>query len=400
MDAWVYLFSKFTHEALLFEALALFLGLFGYAIFYLIRKRKYGVAGKEVPSNIMKVYLAQLVGDAEEIRTQLFGLLGKGEASARLMANLQFQADMPAVPSAGAGATLAGAPVTTGQLMQDPKLAEKMKELEKKLTEQAQALDSVLNEKMKLEEELANAKTGSDGDAAAPADKGGADRAAPLQERVKQLEAQLAEYAIIEDDLANLKRLQKENKSLKQQIADSGGTPAPAKAEPELKVEKPATPAAAKPAPAAKAAEPAPAAPEAPTLDAAAPAPADAPEAPELNAAPAGHELNAAPAEGKEAAPAPTDPAVPDLSGPSDPDIATEVVDAAPSDPDHPADFESLVDVVEKNLADAAKSENVDAAPAEPAPDFQLESGPAAENQLDEKSEEQLQADFEKMLKS
>ncbi|MBS1961511.1 MAG: hypothetical protein JST04_04805 [Bdellovibrionales bacterium] len=379
MDAWVYLFSKFTHEALLFESLAIFLGLFGYAVFYLIRKRKYGVAGKEVPSNVMKAYLAQLVGDAEEIRTQLFGLLGKGEASARLMANLQFQADLPTTgaPAPGAGATLAGAPVTTTQLVQDPKLAEKLKELEKKLADQAGALDSVLNEKMKLEEELANAKSRSTGDDGKSPDKAGPDRAGPLQERVKQLEAQLAEYAIIEDDLANLKRLQKENKTLKQQLADAGASPAPAAAAPEV----PELAAAPKPATAKAAEEPAPeaAAPEMPSLEAA--AAAEAVAAPDAKAAP-------------------TKPAMPDLSGPNDPDIATEAVDSPhASGEDHPADFESLVDVVEKNLADAAKSENVDPTAA-PTPEFQLESGPASETKPDEKSEEQLQADFEKMLKS
>ncbi len=351
MDAWVYLFSKFTHEALLFEALAIFLGLFGYAVFYLIRKRKYGVAGKEVPSNVMKVYLAQLMGDAEEIRTQLFGLLGKGEASARLMANLQFQSDLPSLPSAGSGAMLAGAPVATTQLVQDPKLAEKLKDFERKLAEQATALDSVLNEKMKLEEQLANARM--DSGAGKSPEKGAIDRAAPLQERVKQLEAQLAEYAIIEDDLANLKRLQKENKSLKQQIADTGRSPLA-------------------PAPALKAA----------------PTPAPAPTDPE----PLGAEL--------EAALAPNANVLPDLSGPNDSDIATEVVDQShPHDPDHPADFESLVDVVEKNLADAAKSASLDSNAAT-APEFRLESGSALEIKPDEKSEEQLQADFEKMLKS
>jgi hypothetical protein len=361
MDAWVYLFSKFTHEALLFEALALFLGVFGYAIFYLIRKRKYGVAGKEVPSNIMKVYLAQLVGDAEEIRTQLFGLLGKGEASARLMANLQFQADMPALPSSGAGATLAGATVTTAQLVQDPRLAEKLKDLEKKLGEQANALDSVLNEKMKLEEELANARTRPE-DAGTPAEKGAVDRSGPLGERVKQLEAQLAEYAIIEDDLANLKRLQKENKTLKQQLAESGAPVSPKS--------EAATPAA-------------PATPELAPAPAAASAEASIDDVPDLVAASVAKKM-----------------AMPVADDRNDPDIATESVDPShPHDPDHPADFESLVDVVEKNLADAAKNDNVDPNAAT-TPDFNLEAGPASEDKTDEKSEEQLQADFEKMLKS
>ncbi len=380
MDAWVYLFSKFTHEALLFEALALFLGLFGYAIFYLIRKRKYGVAGKDVPSNIVKVYLGQLVADAEEIRTQLFGLLGKGESSARFLAGLQFQTDAgmtAAPPSTGTGATAAGASVTTTQLVQDlkpdPKLQEKLKELEKRLAEQSNALDSVLNEKMKLEEELANAKNDAPAlsTESGDADKGGAgpDRAGPLQERVKQLEAQLAEYAIIEDDLANLKRLQKENKTLKEQLAtaaEKGGAPAAAAAPtaPDL-AEKPAAPAPAAEAPAAAA----PAA-EAPNFD--------------------------LPKEEKKAAPAQPDP-----SESGGENIATEMVDNLhASDPAHPNDFESLVDVVEKNLADAAKSDTVDPNAPNPEPDFQLESGPTAELISDEKSEEQLQADFEKMLKS
>ncbi len=358
MDAWVYLFSKFSHEALLFEALGLSLGLFGYAIFYLIRKRKYGVAGKDIPSNIVKVYLAQLVADAEEMRIQLFGLLGKGEATSRLMAGFQSLGDAQ-VETSGAGAVAAGAPVASTQIVVDPKLAEKMRELEKRLAEQSNALDTVLNDKMKLEEELANAKanagssSGSDDDA-----KGGnPDRSGPMAERLKQLEAQLAEYAIIEDDLANLKRLQKENKSLKDQLAD-----------------------VAKGAPAATAAANAA---NTPTLNAA-PAPAPAVVAPTL----------AAPE--KKAA-----PIMPDTSGPASPDIATEAVDNQHNhDDDHPADFESLVDVVEKNLADAAKSDTVDPTTEVPPSDFNLEAGAVAETPPDEKSEEQLQADFEKMLNS
>ncbi len=369
MDAWVYLFSKFSHEALLFEALALFLGLFGYAIFYLIRKRKYGVAGEDVPSNIVKLYLAQLVGDAEEMRNQLFGLLGKGDASGKFLAGIQLNMEVPASAGTGAGATAAGAPVAT-QVLADPKLAEKMRELEKKLTEQAGALDAVLNDKMKLEEELANARAAA---SAAPAagEKGGASNAAgPMAERLKQLEAQLAEYAIIEDDLANLKRLQKENKSLKEQLAS--GAPAPV---------APA-PAAAAPAAAVAAPAPAPAVPEIPTLETP-PAEAKSDSAPE-----------------KKAAPAPA-PVMPDPTGPAGMDIATEVVADKPNDDEnHPADFESLVDSVEKNLAEAAKSDTVDpntgAAPAE----FNLDGAPGAEPNQNEKSEEQLQADFEKMLNS
>jgi hypothetical protein len=375
-DSWVYLFSKFTHEAMLFQALALCLGIFGYAIFYLIQKRKYGVAGKEIESGIVKVYLAQLVADAEEMRTQLFGLLGKGEASGRLLAGMQFQAGNLGAPSEGAGATAAGTPAVATQLVQDPKLQEKLKELEKKLAEQAGALDSVLNEKMKLEEELAGAK---DAQGATPA--GGPDKSGPLQERVKQLESQLAEYAIIEDDLANLKRLQKENKTLKQQLADvSGGTPIAKAATPETVA-----------APKAEA-------PKVETPDLGAAPTADAPAAPTLEAS----------------APPEVTPkmAMPDLGDTPESDIATEEVAKNASTADPSADFESLVDVVEKNLADAAKSESVDKTAGMPAPELNLDAAPAAAAETDiakdapnveqssEKTEEQLQADFEKMLNS
>lgn len=296
MDAWIYLFSKFSHEALLFEAFILFIGICGYSVFYLTRKRKYGVAGKDVPENIIKFYLAQLVVDAEEMRNQLFGLLGKGEATARLMGGASFSPDhhvaMPPVPTSAPGAALP-----------DPRLQEQLHDLEKKLAEQAGALDSVLNEKMKIEEELANAKAEAreNGAAVAASEAGSPDRTGPLQERVKQLEAQLAEYAIIEDDLANLKRLQKENKTLKQQLADTSSSVI------EVAVTTP---------PAAVAAE-------------------------------------------------------------------------------EPADFEALVDVVEKNLANTAGPLNTD-----PLETSLTADQPPSEQSKDEKSEEQLQADFEKMLNS
>jgi hypothetical protein len=435
-DSWIYLFSKFTHEAMLFQALAICLGIFGYAIFYLIQKRKYGVAGKEIESGIVKVYLAQLVADAEEMRTQLFGLLGKGEATGKLLAGLQFQADQFAGTSAegtaSTGATAAGTPLVSTQVVQDPKLQDKLKELEKKLAEQASALDSVLNEKMKLEEELAGAK-----DEAKGGTPGAPDKSGPLQERVKQLESQLAEYAIIEDDLANLKRLQKENKTLKQTLAEvTGGAPIPAAkpaadeapnldakpaaAEtPNLDAKPAATPDApnldaqpaavdapnldAKPAtPEAPNLDTKGATPEAPNLDpkAAKPAPTEvAPttETPTLDAAAPTTE-SATPT--LEAAPTKNDVVAPDLSGPAGSDIATEEVAKASGSSEPTADFESLVDVVEKNLAEAAKSENVNTTDT-PAADLNLDAGAKDDrNEKSEKSEEQLQADFEKMLNS
>ncbi len=227
MESWVYLFSKFTHEALLFEALILFLAFGAYAAFYITQKRKYGVAGNELPSNVVKAYLAQLMIDAEDMRVQLFGLLGKdgSQAATRTQTFVPGAVAMPPLPT------------------DNPQMAQQLKELEAKMNEQAKALDSLLGEKKRLEEELNQAKEATPASTAITPSSASAQDPA-LAEKVKTLEAQLAEYAIIEDDLANLKRLQKENKALRTQLDSAGlapaGTPTP-----ELKTEIPPTEAKA-----------------------------------------------------------------------------------------------------------------------------------------------------------
>src|SRR6185437_13812316 len=85
---WVYLFSKFTSEALLFEALIIFTLIALYSAFWLLRKRKYGVVETQVPASVVKYYLNELIVDAEQLRAQLFGLLSGGGISATPLANL------------------------------------------------------------------------------------------------------------------------------------------------------------------------------------------------------------------------------------------------------------------------------------------------------------------------
>lgn len=108
-----------------------------------------------------------------------------------------------------------------------------------------------------------------------------------LESRIKELEARLAEYDIISEDIADLSRYKEENERLKADLAGKGGAPAVAPA--------PAAPAVAA-APVAAAVAPAPAAVEPAPASAASPAPETAPE------------LAAAPAAAPEAAPA-ADPA-------------------------------------------------------------------------------------------
>lgn len=210
MTSLVFLFSKFTSEALFIEAALICMLCIGYATFWILNKRKYGVIDQDVPGGVVKDYLAHLIVDAEHLKVQLFGLLNSAHAGG---AHATFTA--PSLNLAGAG-TGAGA-----MSAEDPAFAEKLKELEAKLAEKEAALNGIVAEKERITSELQNAKEASN-------NAGGGDNS-DLLEKIKMLEARLAEYSVIEDDLANLKRLQQENTQLKQQLQAAGSaTPAAA----------------------------------------------------------------------------------------------------------------------------------------------------------------------------
>jgi hypothetical protein len=192
MTSWVYIFSKFTPEALLFEALIICLLLCVYTAFWVLKKRRYGSVETNLPSGPVKSYLNELISNAEHIRLQLFGLLSSPEYSR------------------GSQSIFGGGP--------DPETVKKLAQLEIKLAEQSKSLELATEEKSRLEKELAGSG-GSSGGAPLTGDAG-------LQKRVQELEGRLAEYSVIEDDLANLKRLQQENAQLKAQLAGKGETPA------------------------------------------------------------------------------------------------------------------------------------------------------------------------------
>ncbi len=205
MNSWVYLFSKFTSEALLFEALVICVLTGSYAAFWVIRKRRYGAADIQVPAGAVKYYLNDLIVNAEQLRLQLFGLL----------------ADKSATPT----------PSLVG-ISADPNLAKRLLEFEAKITEQAKALETITKEKLQIEKDLASARAnpGQPGtDAQDPTQK---QASAAMLKKITELEGKLAEYSVIEDDLANLKRLQQENAQLKEALTSKGGALPPVPAPP------------------------------------------------------------------------------------------------------------------------------------------------------------------------
>jgi hypothetical protein len=191
MSSWVYLFSKFTPEALLFEALMIFILLCSYMAFWILRKRRFGSVENTIPSGPVKEYLNELINNAEQIRLQLFGLLNSNEMQHK-------------------GYQIVGMNQTSAP---DPTLTIRLADLENKLTNQTKALEVLADEKSRLEKELAESRASSLANVTSAKTKGEGTK--ELQNKIHELEAKLTEYSVIEDDLANLKRLQQENEQLK-----------------------------------------------------------------------------------------------------------------------------------------------------------------------------------------
>ncbi|MEK6705328.1 MAG: hypothetical protein AABZ06_06025 [Bdellovibrionota bacterium] len=210
MRSWVYFFSKFSAEALLFEALILSILGAVYSAFWIMKKRRFGVIGDAVPDGVMKDYLNTLIYDAKHLRSQLFGLLIEAQTH-----HLEKPLAAPAIQPQE---TQSQAPTAV-----DPALEEKLSKfavLEKQVAEQAVKIEQILSEKTRLLQELDDIKAAGSNAENASADDSAL--IAELKRKLQTLESRLSEYSVIEDDLANLKRLQQENLQLKTRISGLG----------------------------------------------------------------------------------------------------------------------------------------------------------------------------------
>jgi hypothetical protein len=244
LDAWIYVFSRFTPEALVFQSILILALLALYAAYWLLKRRRVGADVPEVPAHLVRGYLLTLIHEAEDIRSQLFGLLTHEDHDARRTSRNSpsllkgagpslLTPEFPTPPGAGA----VHAPPSGVQ--NDPELAQKLRDLERKLQDQHQAYEGVISERERLLKELQELRAQK---STPSASNGSGD--AGLKDRLAELEARLAEYAIIEDDLANLKRLQQENLQLKAQLgtapaSSAVSTPAPVAAQPAAEVQTP-----------------------------------------------------------------------------------------------------------------------------------------------------------------
>lgn len=276
MEAIFQYLDHFSPEFLIIESALLVIIVALFVVTWIYNRKKYHALKHQIPAGVVKDYLDSVIQNSQSLKSALFrggGIeLGEGAALpqivsvggdnsealaqknseiAKLRKELEDKNQLIASLKASAGG---GAGVDPAVLEENSRLKSKVKELEEEL----KALRAQK----------------SQAPAAAPAgdDSKLKSQLAEVTKERDELKAKLKEYEIIEDDLANLKRLQQENEQLKKALSGAGG----------------AAPAAAASAPAAAAA----------ALEEEAPAPeAESSDGP----SPVEEAVAAAPAEGGEA---------------------------------------------------------------------------------------------------
>lgn len=355
MEAIALILTKFSDEVIAAQ-LALLCFVSCVALYWLVVRKKKKESAEWVPAAVVRAYLDKVRADEQEVRFKLFG---------------------EAPVAAGSHAPLAAA-LSTVTTVTDPALLKEVDALRAQLSasdQRSMEFDRVMNalktEKAALEEKLKAAAAG------APVAAG------PSPEALKELDdlkARLQEYEVIEDDLANLKKFQKENEQLRQKVEtyEKGGSTA-----------APAAPAAVEAAPVAAAAPAAviPAAPAAPEVKTVVSG-GDKPAAPTMTLVSGGTSTAPAP----EASPAPAAPVAEAAPAAVAPVAAASAAPAAEANT-------NVLQAVTPEAAPAAAAPAADASAAGAAPAGGAPAEAAPEKSAKQK-EEELLSEFEKMLAS
>jgi hypothetical protein len=221
---------------------------------YLYNRKKYHNLKHQIPASVVKNYLDSIIQNSTALKSSLFrggGLDVDPSSIPSVMPLDQLQSGAPVGVSVDLGS--GGDEALRAEVARlQSQLAVKdnaIKDLENKNTE----LEGIVKAKQERIEELeallatAQAEGGAESAGAAdPELQSKLDEVTAERDRLKE---DLSQYDIIEDDLADLKRLKQENEQLKSAL-EGGDAPAPAAAPVEEPVaEQPAPEPEAEPAP-------------------------------------------------------------------------------------------------------------------------------------------------------
>jgi uncharacterized phage infection (PIP) family protein YhgE len=209
--------DKFTPEILVILSGLLVITTTLFLWLWFANRRTYNLLRHQLPASVVKTYLDSVIQNSTSLKSALFR--GGGNDIGVMPTSM---------PVIGGGESMAAAgPGDAG-------LRDQVQRLQSEISSLQSQLATANNVKKDLEGALATAhariKELEALLAKAGTSTGGGDSAAVTAELQKvskerdELREKLKEYEIIEDDLANLKRLQQENQQLKRSLGVSGGS--------------------------------------------------------------------------------------------------------------------------------------------------------------------------------
>lgn len=214
-----------------------------FVLYWLYNRRRFHQLSHQIPASVVKNYLDSIIQNSTALKSSLFR--GGGLEVSGGVPSVFPTSDLSSGNVSVGGASseelnqkMAEIASLNNRLMDRERL---ITDLERKLQE-AKSLSSAggSSEEVEiLQAEITKLRAKLEAAESAGASAGGSDEAleAKLSEVTKErdeLKERLMEYEIIEEDLANLKRLQQENEQLKKSLAAGGGAaPEPVAAEPE-----------------------------------------------------------------------------------------------------------------------------------------------------------------------
>lgn len=222
--------TKFTDETITIFSLLSLMTMIGIISYWFYNRKKFHQLKHEIPASIVKNYLDSIIENSNSLKSSLFrggGLdIGTGIPSVVPVTAL------PTSSSVGVG-------VSSEELNQ--RNAE-IAALKQSMNDKGRQISELENRLRESDQSLSDARKSAGGDA------GLQKELTKITNERNELRERLKEYEIIEEDLANLKRLQQENEQLKAEVASlKKGAPAPA---PAAAPPPPPPPKAAPPPPA------------------------------------------------------------------------------------------------------------------------------------------------------
>lgn len=210
--------TKFTDETITVFSMLLFITMAGIITYWFYNRKKFHQLTHEIPASVVKNYLDSIIQNSTALKSSLFR--GGGLDMGNGIPSVVPIGDLPSSMNIGIGSSSEEVNQKNAEIASlSLKLNDRTKQisdLEKRLQELGKGgpeSDLLKKDIAGLQAQLAEAKASKGGDPNLQRDL-----TSVTNER-NDLRERLKEYEIIEEDLANLKRLQQENDQLKAELA-------------------------------------------------------------------------------------------------------------------------------------------------------------------------------------